>query len=102
MRKITEQARFNFFAGTNFTQGNTSVVTYMGGLVELQLYEHTIAQYNKHNNRDIIFSLCGYDTQTTRDRLRAIGIDLVRKNGKTYYKGKEIKPFCYYNSGLKA
>lgn len=30
------------------------------------------------------FTLAGFDTDVTRNRLRALGVNLFRKNGKTY------------------
>lgn len=43
------------------------------------------------------FTLAGWDTLTTRNRLRALGVDLKRKNGKTCYNGIEIDSNKWYN-----
>lgn len=101
-RKISQAAARAFFAGENFRLSNTDVSTYMGGLVELRLWGHTIAQYNKHNNREIIFTLAGWNTNTTRERLRALGIDVRTKRGTAFYDGKEILSNQFYNSGIFA
>lgn len=100
-RKITLEATNAFFAGKNYKQSNTEVLTFAGGLVELRLYGHTIAQYNK-NNREIIFSLCGYNTLTTRERLKGLGINITTKKGQAYFNEKQITNNGYYESGIKA
>ena len=101
-RKISQQAANSFFAGKNFNSNNTEVNTYVGGLVELRLWGHTIALYNKYNNREIIFTLAGYNTTTIRERLRALGIDIRVKRGIAYYNDNEILNCQFYNSGIIA
>ena len=101
-RKISNLAANAFYAGRNFKLNNTEVCTYMGGLVQLHLHGHTIAQYNKHNARRVMFSLCGWNTTTTRERLRALGIDVHSVKGVPYHEGAAISSNLYYDSGINA
>lgn len=101
-RKITQRAASAFFAGQNYRENNTEVNTYMGGLVELRLHGHTIAQYGKYGDRYIKFTLAGYNTLTTRERLRGLGINIHTKKGKIFWDDREILPNQFYDSNIKA
>lgn len=101
-RKITLNATAAFFAGKNYHESNTSVNVDASGLVKLTLWGNTIAQYNKGDDRAIKFTLAGWNTNTTRERLRGLGIDITTKRGKIYHDGHEIDAFGLYDSGLFA
>lgn len=69
-RKITEKAIYNFLRGHAFNLQNTSVIL-DGDKVKLLLWGNCIAYYDK-NEKSVYFSLCGYNTATTRERLNEI------------------------------
>jgi hypothetical protein len=57
----------------------------------MSLFGTTIA-WRKHRNDiedpedlNISWTMAGYDTVTTRERLSGIGVNLVRKKGKTFW-----------------
>lgn len=87
-RQISKMATNAFYSAQNFTLSNTAVRNY-DNYVGLYLWGNRIASYNKTDKR-VWFSLCGYNTQTTRERLRALGIDIRTKNGRAYYNGEQI------------
>lgn len=87
-RKISQKATNAFYRGENFTESNTAVRDF-GTYVGLYLWGNRIASYEKTTKR-VWFSLCGYNTNTTRERLRALGIDIRTRNGTAYYNGAEI------------
>lgn len=87
-RKISQKATNAFYRAENFTESNTAVRD-QGTYVGLYLWGNRIASYEK-TNRHVWFSLCGYNTNTTRERLRALGIDIRTRNGRAYYNGAEI------------
>jgi hypothetical protein len=87
-RKISLNATNAFYRGENFTESNTAVRD-CGTYVGLYLWGNRIASYEK-TDRHVWFSLCGYNTNTTRERLRALGIDIKTRNGRAYYNGAEI------------
>lgn len=101
-RKITQRAASAFFAGQNYHESNTEVNTYMGGLVELRLHGHTIALYGKYGDRYIQFTLAGYNTQTTRERLRGLGININTRRGKIFWDNCEIMPDKFYATQIRA
>lgn len=100
--QISTAAANAFYYGRNFKMGNTEVCTFMDGGVELHLHGNLIALYNKHTNRQIRFTLHGYNTKTTRERLRALGIDVKQKAGKILHGSTEINATDFYDSGLFA
>ena len=101
-RKITQRATTAFFAGKNYTENNTAVNVYMGGLVELSLHGNIIAFYNKHGDHTIQFNLCGWNTLTTRERLAGLGIKITVKKGIPYYNGQPIESRKVYRSDIIA
>jgi len=87
MRKITEQASNAFHNGRDFRSGNTQVNRRLGG-VELTLHGHTIA---KNTNDGLHINLCGWNTNTTRERLNGLqGVRLNTKKGQAFLNGNPI------------
>lgn len=82
MRKITRQAKDAFNFGFNFHQSNTRVENNA-----LYLWGNKILWKNERGN--ICFSLCGWDTPTTCERLRAF-LPLTRKKGVLYWENTPI------------
>lgn len=71
VKKISEEASKAFYSRKRYKKSNTEVKI-VNGLPELYLFGNKIA-WIKHN-REIWFSLCGWNTVTTRDRLQALDI----------------------------
>ena len=90
MRKITEQAVKAFYLNEKFSQGNTSVID-----GAMYLHGNKIAVLD--GKEGIKFSLCGWNTTTTRERLNGILYGhgkIYQKKGVLFYsatKGKGIK-----------
>ena len=92
---ISQNAANAFKLKQTFGSNNTTVT------VDKNDYYKTIKMYLHGNNiailidneligETLIVSMCGYDTRVTRDRLNAIeGVEVTRKNNKTYLNGKE-------------
>lgn len=99
-RKISQKATNAFYRGENFTESNTAVRDF-GTYVGLYLWGNRIASYEKTTKR-VWFSLCGYNTNTTRERLRALGIDIRTRNGSAYYNGAGIDINGVYESDIIA
>lgn len=83
-------------ARTNFACGNTQVIISDGGnYVKVYLHGNLI-YINCMESGRAKFSLAGWNTSTTRSRLRAIGIDVRTKNYMPYYNGKQIDEKEFY------
>jgi len=82
MRKITEESIDAFYANKRFQKKNMEV--YVGEFsTQLRLHGHTIAILN--NNGMLEITTCGYNTNTTRDRLSALkGVTVRTKLGQLY------------------
>lgn len=99
-RKITEKAIYNFLRGHAFNLQNTSVII-DGDKVKLLLWGNCIAYYDK-NEKSVYFSLCGYNTNTTRERLRGLGLNIRTRAGVIYWGKHEIDGYKYHDSGIIA
>lgn len=85
MRKITKIAHDRFLLGQPFHKQNTSVVV-RGMLVDLVLHGHVIATRSLLNTTGAVhFSLCGWPSVTTRERLQAAGVSIAQRKGKQYF-----------------
>lgn len=80
MRKIEKEMLAAVCECRNWSSGNTAVVTDKD---YVQVILHGSIIY-KCKGVEESFTLAGYDTEVTRNRLRALGVNLFRKNGKTY------------------
>jgi hypothetical protein len=88
MRKITEQASDAFHNGRDFRSGNTQVNRRIGG-VELALHGHIIAK--NISNEGLSINLCGWNTNTTRERLNGLeGVRVYTKKGQAFLNGNAI------------
>lgn len=87
MRKITEESIDAFYNKKRFKKRNMEV--YVGEFsTQLRLHGHTIAILNDNGVLEI--TTCGYNTNTTRDRLSALkGVTVRTKLGQLYLNGKE-------------
>jgi hypothetical protein len=89
MRNITEQATQAFFEGRNFKLSNTEVHADCTGIY-LKLWGNLIA---KRVGEHVSISLAGYNTSTTKERLRGVlskfNKTLVTKKGSVIIKNLE-------------
>lgn len=91
MRKITEQATTAFRNGYSFKKDNTEVTVTAKGS-NMYLHGHLIA---KTENGSLFLNHCGWDTNTTKDRLNGLlhpSARIYQKSFVWYWKnGKEFK-----------
>ena len=83
-RKITTQAAAALFNNTTFKLSNTRVTA-----GALYLHDNKIAWIQ---NKKLYFCLCGYDTSTTCERLRGLGLNIYHKRGRLYHNDPQINP----------
>ena len=62
----------------NFRSSNTDVII-DGHIVKVYLHNNLIFAKNKRNGK-IMFSSCGWCTNTTKSRLNALGANIKQKN----------------------
>lgn len=79
-----------------FHLSNTSVELDCNGNVIMKLFGNIIARLEKYNNK-IYFTMAGYNTRTTKDRLKSLGITIIQKNFTPYYNGREISSYEWYS-----
>lgn len=93
MRKIDEQMSAAVARRINWGMGNTRVIINNSNGLEVRLHGFLIYQ-----EKDGVkyFTLAGWDTLTTRTRLRALGVDIKRVGGKTYYDGSVVDKNEWY------
>ena len=80
MRKVTSQVVTAFLAGRPKKVGNT----YTNGF-GLSLHGNRIAEFSDAEPNKIRFTLAGWPTPTTRERLNAIpGVGIFQRKGEQY------------------
>lgn len=93
MRKIEEKMVNAVRNCKYFHEGNTEVVPTQGAVM---VYLHGNMIY-MINNGTQTFTLAGWNTPTTRSRLRALGVNVTTKAGKPIYEGEEISSVKLYH-----
>lgn len=94
MRNIEEDMIHAIRNGKGFTQGNTAVLwNESGAAFYVSLHGNTIArgEPDGYGFRITAVNLCGWNTTTTRSRLRALGVPVTTKRGVPYIGGNEIE-----------
>ena len=81
-------------AHKNFSGANTQVVVDENGNVFVYLHGNKI--YMGVDGKKS-FTLAGWNTNTTRSRLNALGVHVSQKNFAPMYNGKEIVSNKWYN-----
>lgn len=76
MRNITKQASEAFYKNLSYKKNNTEVIVEEDE-IKLFLHGHKIAWMK---NGTLFFSMCGFNTQTTRERLQAANITIAQRN----------------------
>lgn len=91
MRQIEEKMVEAIKQEKNFSLSNTTVKV-SDGLLSVYLFGNCI--YARSLASGIAqFSLCGYNTVTTRSRLNAIGLNITTRRGQVYYNGQPISEY---------
>jgi hypothetical protein len=84
MRIVTEQIKKAFLAGESKKVNNTRTDGQ-----NVYLHGHKIIK--RDSSGILLFNLCGYGTQVTRERIRHIcDVDLCQRKGEQYYNGEMI------------
>ena len=95
MRKIDFLAASAFHNNENFRLSNTEVRV-NNTHVYLLLHGNLIAE--KDISKGLVWcSLAGYNTLTTKSRLRALGANIETKRGKIFANGKEIHSLQWFH-----
>lgn len=82
MRKIEKVLAPKFFNGESATISNTTIRN-----KEMYLFGNKIAWVEGNK---LFFTLCGWNTVTTRSRLNALGVQVSQINGVPVWNGQEI------------
>lgn len=90
MRKIEQAMCAAIKARKNWRQNNTEVVVSDGGS-KVAVYLHGNKIYMESAEGWAWFSLCGWNTPTTRSRLSALGIMVSQHNWQALYNGLPIE-----------
>lgn len=93
MRKIEQQMVNAVKAKTNFSLTNTKVEFVRAyGISQVYLHGHHIGGYSHSKNEFIVNveTLFHWPTNTTKSRLRALGVNVTTKKGISYLDGKEV------------
>ena len=89
MRKITEQSVNAFYQAKKFKKQNMEVEV-LPNVTILYLHSNAIAYLYNDPQRTLMITNCGWQTNTTKERLNALkGVDIRQKNFKWYLNGKE-------------
>lgn len=82
-RQITEIMTNAFFRGETKSMSNTRVEN-----KKMYLFGNLIAWVE---NGKLKINCCGWNSNTTLERLRGLGVDICKKKGELYLDGKQIK-----------
>lgn len=92
---ISEKAASAFNNNRNFKLDNTRVEV-KDNETSMYLFDNKIAW---KNSEGMFFSMCGWATRTTKDRLSALGIQIGQRNYQQYwlnsYEGKPMEISSY-------
>ena len=96
MRKIEKAMCAAVKERRNWQSGNTRVEVKDGGnLVKVYLWDNLI--YTECLEDGVKrFTLAGWNTNTTRSRLNALGVGVTQRNWLPYYNGHEICSDAWY------
>ena len=86
MRQIEKQMLHAVINRNNWKKDNTEVVN-EGGVISVYLHGNKIFALTSIG---AMYSFAGWDTVTTRSRLRALGLPIVSKDGSRYAYGNEL------------
>lgn len=89
MNKITLDAVHAFMNAEKFKRDNTEVEV-LPNVTVLKLFGNRIAYRYNDPERTLSITNCGWDTNTTKERLNAIpGVHITQKNWQWYLNGEQ-------------
>jgi hypothetical protein len=89
MRKITRESVNAFNNDQNFKKGNTEVEV-LPNVTIMRLHGNAIAYRHNDPKRTLSITNCGWESNTTKERLNALeGVNIRQKNFIWYLNGKE-------------
>jgi len=89
MRKITRESVNAFNNDQNFKKGNTEVEV-LPNVTIMRLHGNAIAYRYNDPKRTLSITNCGWESNTTKERLNALeGVNIRQKNFIWYLNGKE-------------
>lgn len=95
MRQIEKEMLNALNEKRNWKSGNTSVeFCKVTESVGVRLLGHLIFLVDGIGKRH--FTLAGWNTSTTRSRLRALGVNVSQRDRSAYYNGKHINVSEWY------
>ena len=90
---ISKESAAALLSGREYKKQNTQVISEYGKNT-LRLWGNRIAWLSESGI--LGFSLCGWDSRTTCERLRALGLPINHKRGKLCCGDREIDAFAKY------
>ena len=94
MRQIEKNMLDAIRSRKNWKESNTEVQNDANGTA---VYLHGNLIFCRKNDGGRFFTLAGWNTTTTRSRLRALGVDVRQRGGRAIYNGGEINTYKFYN-----
>lgn len=94
MRRIEQNMLDAVRGRRNWEESNTRVQNDKNGTA---VYLHENLIFVRHNDGRRVFTLAGWNTTTTRSRLRALGVDVRQRAGRAIYDGAEIDSYRRYD-----
>lgn len=89
MRKITQETVKAFNNSTRFKKANMEVEV-LPNVTIMKLHGNAIAYRYNDPEKTLSITNCGWQTNTTKERLNAIeGVDIYQKSGQWFLNGKE-------------
>lgn len=103
MKKIEKAMCEAVNAQKNFKKSNTEVRVVKKDTVTVvcvYLNENRICEVYECEDgyTEMMFSLAGCNTATTRSRLNALGIEVRKKKGEPMWNGGRINPYGWYDA----
>lgn len=99
MQQIDRDSARAFWAGDKYHNTNTTVSPTIDGESILELWGSTIAWTSNGRSR-LNVCLQGWDTRTTANRLRALGVAIEHKLGRLYINGQQANAYDTYRMGI--
>ena len=84
--KISMDAAEAFNHARPFKRSNTEVVV-LPNVTIMELFGNRIAYKYNDPQQTLSVTTCGWETRTTKDRLRAIGVDVSTRNYQLHLNG---------------
>ena len=89
MKKITADAVHAFMNAEKFKRDNTEVEV-LPNVTVLKLFGNRISYRYNNPERTLSITNCGWDTNTTKERLNALpGVHITQKNLQWYLNGEQ-------------